>query len=289
MINYVLITPARNEESFIVKTIESVIVQTRLPKKWIIVSDGSTDRTDEIVNEYMTQYNFIELLKKKSNEKRNFGSKAKAISIAYNKLRDLDFEFVGNLDADVSFDAKYYENIFIEFNKNSKLGIAGGIRYDLHDGKFKKLKCAPDSVGGPFQLFRRECYEEIGGYKPSRFGGIDAMAEISARMKGWEVKMFPQYKIFHHRQTGTAINNVLKQKFRAGLRNYSLGYHPIFLLMRFYKTILLKPYFLGSLIVLFGYLWGTIRRFQRPVSKQFVRYLRSEQTDKMKSYIGLKD
>lgn len=288
MQNYVLITPARNEEEFIEKTIKSVIAQTILPKKWIIVSDGSTDRTDEIVSKYLPNYNFIELVKKKSDEIRNFGSKAKAISIAYNKLKELDFGFIGNLDADVSFDEKYYESILLEFDANPKLGIAGGLRYDLLNGKFSKLNCAPDSVGGPFQLFRRECYEEIDGYRPSKFGGIDAIAEVSARMKGWEVKMFPQHKILHYRPTGTAIKSVMRQRFRAGQRNYSVGYHPLFQLMRLYKTALVKPYFIGSLVIFCGYLWGAMTESQRPVSKEFIRFLRLEQLNKMKSFIRLK-
>lgn len=287
MKSYVLITPARNEADHIEKTLDSVVKQTILPKKWVIVSDGSTDKTDEIVNKYVSKYNFIELIRKENDENRNFGSKARAISIAYNVLKELDFGFIGNLDADVSFDANYYEKILSEFDTNPRLGIAGGIRYDLNNGKFNKLECAPDSVGGPFQLFRRECYEGIGGYIPSKFGGIDAIAEITARMNGWEVKMFPQYQILHYRATGTAINNVFKQKFKVGLKFYSLGYHPIFQLMRLYKTIKLKPFFLGSLMTLFGYLWGAIRRFPRPVSKEFIKYLRSEQLKKMKSLTRL--
>jgi len=288
MKSYVLITPARNEADYIEKTITSVINQTFLPQKWIIVSDGSTDGTDEIVNKYVPKYNFIELMRKNNDENRNFGSKARAISLAYNELKELDFEFIGNLDADVSLESNYYEKILSEFDTNPRLGIAGGIRYDLTDGKFYKLECAPDSVGGPFQLFRRECYEGIGGFKPSKFGGIDAIAEITARMNGWEVKMFPQYQILHYRATGTAINNVFKQKFKIGLKFYSLGYHPVFQLLRIYKTIKLKPFFLGSLITLFGYLWAVIRRFPRPVSNEFVKYLRSEQIQKMKSFTRLR-
>lgn len=284
---YVLITAARNEADYIETTINSVINQTLLPLKWIIVSDNSTDETDEIVNKYVNEYNFIELLRKKDNEKRNFGSKARAITIAYNKIKDLKFEFIGSLDADISMDVNYYERILFEFRKNQKLGIAGGLRVDRRKNKYKALRTAADSVGGPFQLFRRECYDDIGGYKPLRFGGIDAVAEISARMKGWEVKTFPQNKLLHYRPTGTSVNNVIKQKFRAGVKNYSLGYHPIFQLIRLTKTIHLKPYILGALLTLIGYMWGAISRISRPVSKEFVDYLRSEQIAKMKSFAGL--
>lgn len=287
MIRYVLITPAKNEEAYITKTIESVIKQTIKPIKWVIVSDGSTDRTDEIVEKYLVDNKFMELIKKSSDKTRNFGAKARAISLAYQKLKELDFDYFGNLDADVSFDPNYYENILNEFAMNPKLGVGGGIRYDLINNKFQMLKCAPDSVGGPFQLFRRKCYEEIGGYKPLRFGGIDAVAETSARMLGWEVKHFPQNKVFHHRPTGSAHNNIIKQKFRAGLRNYSIGYHPLFQIFKLISNISLPPYFLGSLFLFSGYIWGAIKKYDMPISKDFKDYLRSEQLKKIRRSLRL--
>jgi hypothetical protein len=150
------------------------------------------------------------------------------------------------------------------------------------------LDCAPDSVGGPFQLFRRACYEEIGGYKPLRFGGIDAVAETSARMMGWEVKHFPQYKVLHHRQTGSVNNNIIKQRFRAGLRNYSIGYHPLFQILKLKNNIFIQPYIFGSFFILLGYIWGAIKRYEMPISNEFKEYLRSEQLNKIKIGLRLK-
>jgi hypothetical protein len=175
-----------------------------------------------------------------------------------------------------------------EFEKDLNLGISGGIRYDLIKDKFYKLDCAPDSVGGPFQLFRRKCFEEIGGYKPLRFGGIDAVAEISARMMGWEVKHFPKYKIYHYRQTGMANKSIIKQRFKAGLRNYSIGYHPIFQLLKSSRDFFIKPYFIGSALILAGYFWGAIKRYEMPISKEFKVYLRNEQINKIKTGFLLK-
>lgn len=281
--SYILISSAKNEEKFIEKTIQSVINQTILPKKWIIVNDGSTDSTEEIVTKYCSKYNFINLINKRAEDKRNFGAKARAITLAYQKVKNLEFDYVGNLDADISFDPDYYENILIEFEKNSKLGIAGGIRYDLMDGKFIKLKTAPDSVGGPFQFFRRQCFEEIGGYLPLRFGGIDAVAEISARMHSWQVKHFPQYKVYHYRLTGFANTNILAQRFKMGLRNYSIGYDPLFQFLKIVSIDFLKPYLLGSLLIYLGFLWGAIRRYKMPISKEFKQYLRKEQRAKIKA------
>jgi len=275
---YVLITAARNEEVYIEKTIQSVISQTVLPQKWVIVSDGSTDRTDEIVKDYAKKNDFIELVQKPSDSDRNFGSKAKAIKLGYERLKELKYEYIGNLDADVSFDSLYYENILKKFWYNKKLGIAGGIRYDLCNGKFKKIISARNSVGGPFQLFRRECYETIGGYSPLKYGGIDAVAEIKARMYGWEVKSFPEDIVYHHRCTGTAKGSTINAAFRAGIRDYLIGYHPLFQTVRclLYRT-LHKPYLLYGIVWMSGYVWASFHRYKRPVSDDFVKYLRTEQ------------
>ena len=216
--NYILITPARNEEKYIRKTIESVISQTLLPKQWIIISDGSTDHTDDIVCEYEKKFNFIRLLKITGDARRNFGSKAKAVMFAYNKFKDRDFEFVGNLDADIVLDIGYYEGIINRFLNDDRLGCAGGIRYDYCKGKFKKVQVYKNSVGGPIQFFRRKCFEEIGGYMPLKYGGIDAVAENTAKMLGWEVLTFPELIVHHLRCTGTAGKSLIKSKIKNGIK-----------------------------------------------------------------------
>lgn len=278
---YVLLTSARNEEEFIEKTINSVINQTILPKIWIIVNDGSTDSTEKIINKYCSKYDFISLISNNNTEKRNFGAKARAIKLAYQTVTNIEYDYIGNLDADVSFDQDYYKNVINEFEKDDKLGIAGGIRYDLKDNEFVKLNTAPDSVGGPIQFFRKECFEKIGGYIPLRFGGIDAVAETSARMYGWKVKHFPQYKVYHYRLTGFAKSNIFTQRFNMGLKNYSIGYHPLFQFFKIISTDFMKPYIISSLLILIGYIWGAIRRYKIPISKEFKAYLRKEQMNKI--------
>jgi cellulose synthase/poly-beta-1,6-N-acetylglucosamine synthase-like glycosyltransferase len=186
---YALMTAARNEQAFIEKVIRSVISQTILPVKWIIVNDGSKDRTQEIVTKYLKEHTFIELVTVSGDSTRNFGSKARALQYAYKKLSKIDFEYIGNLDADVAFDKDYYERLLEKFNAHSKLGIAGGKRYDRHNNKFKLVRNANNSVGGPFQFFARKCYEDIGGYMPMQHGGIDSVAEIKARKMGWKVDL----------------------------------------------------------------------------------------------------
>jgi biofilm PGA synthesis N-glycosyltransferase PgaC len=280
---YVLITPARNEEAFIEKTIQAVIAQTVLPKKWVIVSDGSVDRTDEIVNQYAEKHDFILLVRRSGDQKRNFGSKAKAFEFGYERLKDLEFDFIGNLDADVSFNSTYYESILSRFQDNKRLGVAGGIRYDLRNGRFHKILRSRNSVGGALQLFRRQCYESIGGYLPLEYGGIDAVAETMARMHGWEVESFPELEVYHYRRTGTASERILRARFRSGIRAYLIGYHALFEISRCISRLFRHPPVIGSLVTLSGFFWASLKRYDRPVSDDFVRYLRSEQLARLRS------
>lgn len=286
MNKYVLITPARNEEKYIAQTIESLVMQTILPQKWVIVSDGSTDKTDEIVEGFAKKYNFIEFLKTKDRPDRNFGSKVAAFNLGYEQLNCIEYDFIGNLDADITFENDYYEKVFNKMNLNKKLGIAGGVRFDIIDGELKKIRSSKNSVAGGFQMFRAKCFRDIDGYKQLQYGGIDAVAEISARMNGWEVESFTDIIAYHHRATGTAFNNLFKQKFRAGVKFYSIGYHPIFPLVRYGSRLFAKPVIIGSLISITGFYWAWFRRYERQVSDSFVKYLRSEQSGRIRRWLS---
>lgn len=282
---YLLITPARDEEEYIEKTIQAVISQTILPIKWVIVSDGSIDRTDEIVNNYTNQHGFIQLVRATSHKQRTFSSKVHAFKTGYEHLNGIEYDFIGMLDADVSFEPDYYERVLEKFRQNQKLGIAGGIRSDWCNGKFEKASCAKNSVGGPYQLFRRKCFEEIGGFIPIPGGGEDAVAESMARMLGWEVESFDEMQVYHYRRTGTATCNAWNVHFRDGKKCYLLGYHPLFQIARSVFRCKDKPYLLRGTLLLFGYLVASIRRYKKPVSDEFVKNLRKEQMTRLKSLV----
>jgi len=189
-IRYALITPAHNEEEYIEKTIESVISQTVLPNKWVIVSDGSTDGTDGIVAKYAAKHDFIKLVRIDRDPTRDFGSAIRAINTGYQRLKGIEYDFVGNLDADVVLEPNYYETTLAKFQANPRLGLAGGLVCDRCWDRLDEEFTAADSVGGPIQMFRRECYEQIGGHTCIGMGGYDTVAEIKARMYGWEVRTF---------------------------------------------------------------------------------------------------
>lgn len=281
--SYVLITAARNEEAYIERTIKSVIAQTILPQKWVIISDASTDRTDDIVKSYSEKFDFIELILAKGDQNRNFGSKARAVELGVECTKDIEHEFIGNLDADVSFAPTYYEALLGKFERDNDLGIAGGLCHELFGNQFKKIVTPKNSVGGPIQFFRRQCYEEIGGYLPLKHGGIDAAAEITARMKSWKVETFHDFNYYHYRATGSASPSFLRTRFKYGLKNYVLGYHPLFFaMMIFRRMVKSRQYFFGGPVEIAGYVWGALQKDTKPFSDDIVKYLRLEQLNRMK-------
>src|SRR2546422_1727582 len=203
---YALITPARNEEANIERTIRSVIAQSRLPKRWVIVSDASTDRTDDIVSRYAAHFAWIQFIRVNDQDgPRSFARQVFATNVGYTAVQSLNFQFLGVLDADVSFDSDYYERLLNELHRNPHLGITGGTILEDQGGQFRpRMWNAERCVPGAIQLFRRSCYEAIGGYISLEFGGQDAIAIEMALMKGWEVKSIIDLPVLHHRKSGSA-------------------------------------------------------------------------------------
>jgi biofilm PGA synthesis N-glycosyltransferase PgaC len=173
-LSYVLITPARNEEAYIAQTLKSVTSQTVLPLRWVIVSDGSTDRTDAIVSKYATEHSWIELLRMPERTERHFAGKVYAFNAGLDRVKHLDYDIIGNLDADVSFEPDYLEYLLEKFESMPKLGVAGTNRWEgtvMYDYRVSNI----DDVAGACQLFRRECFEAIGGYKPVKTAGSTSL------------------------------------------------------------------------------------------------------------------
>lgn len=283
--SYILITPAKNEEEYIKKALDSVISQTILPKRWIIVSDGSTDGTDEIVLDYCSKCDFIRLLRMDVQKARDFGSKVMAFRAGVESIRHLEYDFIGNLDADVSFDSHYFESLLTKFLENKQLGVGGGRVLELKQGVYRAPFGSKDrSVPGAIQLFRRKCFEDIGGYLPLTLGGEDGVAETMARMRGWHVECFSDLKVLHHRIIGFGSgHSVLKYRFRGGLRDYSMGYNPIFFLIKSFTRILEEPYIIGTLFRLSGYCWAVLRGYKKEVPREFIDSIRKEQISRIKS------
>lgn len=275
---YVLVTAARNEQAYIEGTIRSVLEQSVRPLKWVIVSDGSTDGTDTIIRRYAESSEFIHLVRKEmSRGQEGFASKVAAIHLGYEQLKGLEYDFIGNLDADLSFKADYFQQLLERFEDNPGLGIGGGYIHEAFGGRFRpRPSNAEHSVAGGIQLFRRECYQTIGGLQPLALGGEDTCAEIMARMAGWEVQAFPGLEVFHHKRS-VAARGALRDNFRQGLLDHSFGTLVLFEFGKCIKRVAEPPYFMGALLRLAGYLWGYTSRKKRVLSKAQVGFLRVEQ------------
>ncbi len=281
---YLLITAARNEEAFVQRTLDSVVTQTVLPERWVIVDDGSTDRTAELVEGYTKRYPWIELVRRIQDDDRNFASKAHAVNTGLERANSLQFEIVGNLDADVSFGPDYIEFLMQRFSEDPKLGVAG--TPFTQDGNYDSSKDSFEGenyVGGPCQLFRRECFQEIGGYVPNRAGGLDWIAVMTARMKGWKVQSFSEKRFHHYRTLGTAEKSPLGALFSYGEKDYYLGGSPVWELFRVTYRMTKKPVLLGGLALLLGYVWAALRRVNRAVSPELMRFHRHEQMKKLRA------
>jgi poly-beta-1,6-N-acetyl-D-glucosamine synthase len=285
--NYIIITPAHNEDAFIEKTIRSIIHQRIRPLKWVIVNDSSTDRTGEIAEQYTLQYSFIEVVNTERPAGRDFGNKVRAFNAGLARVRGLECEFIGNLDADVSLEPDYFERILREFEKDSKLGIAGGMVHSRVEDEFISQGVSLDSVAGAIQLFRRECFEQTGGYTPLPHGGIDAAVEIKARMYGWTTRTFPENRVLEHRRTGSATARPLAARIKEGRRFHSLGYSFLFFATRCCYRLMDPPRIVGSSAALFGYLTGMMKGEPIALPPDVVRFLRGEQRTKLKRLLRL--
>jgi poly-beta-1,6-N-acetyl-D-glucosamine synthase len=280
-LKYVLVTPARNEGQYIELTIRSMIAQTQLPLRWVIVSDGSTDGTDEIVSKYLTPYPWIELLRMPERKERHFAGKVSAFNAGYERVRSLDFDLIGSIDADLSFDTDHFEYLLTRMAENGRLGLAGA---SFREGQFQYdyRYSNIENVWGGCQLFRRECFEAIGGYVPLKGGGIDHVAVLSARMHGWQTRTFTERVSQHHRVMGTALQGGIKAKIRQGQKDYTMGNHPLWQVFRMIYQMKHRPYVIGGLALGWGYAQSLIRHQEIPISKDLVEFERAEQLGRLK-------
>lgn len=282
-LSYVLITPARNEEAFIERTIQSMVKQTVLPMRWIIVNDGSTDNTKGIISRYLKENSWITLIDLPARKDRHFAAKVHAFNEGLRKLQDIEFSLIGNLDADISFGPDHFEFLISKLAGNPRLGVIGTAYtqeggWDSTQDSFE----GETSVHGACQLFRRQCFADIGGYCANRAGGIDWIAVTTARMKGWETRNYRERYFHHYRTMGTAKRGPLGAMYDYGKKDYFLGGSPVWELLRVLFRMTRKPFVFGGLALGAGYSVAALRRADRPVSPELMRFHREEQSKKLR-------
>jgi poly-beta-1,6-N-acetyl-D-glucosamine synthase len=278
-LRYVVITPVRNEEEYLEGTIRSVISQTFRPTEWVIVDDGSTDRTGEIIDKYAGQYDWIRALHRKNRGFRKAGGGVvEAFNDGYKLLGCRDWDFVVKLDGDLSFEPDYFERINARFSAEPKLGIAGGTLYCVSNGQ-KEIEHNPRfHVRGPTKVYRRECWEQIGGLWTAP--GWDTVDEAKANMLGWKTMSIPDVYAVHNRPTGAA-DGMWYDSVKHGRIWYAVGYHPLFILASCLYRSVHKPYMVRSVGGLYGFMHAYLTGVPRVNDSALIRFIRSEQTKRL--------
>lgn len=282
---YVIITPARNEAKFIELTLKSVVAQTVKPVKWVIVSDGSTDGTDEIVSRYAAEYPWIELVQMPERRERHFAGKVDAFNAGYSRVKDLDYAAIVSMDADISLEEDYFAFLLEKLAGDSRLGIVG-TRFQEGKLTYDFRFSSTDHVSGACQMFHRLCFEAIGGYRPLKSGGIDVTAVLSARAKGWRTRTFTEKSYAHHRKMGTAQFAGYRARLNIGHKDYLLGSHPVWEVFRCIYQMRQKPYFIGGALMATAYFWDLLRRVERSMPEDLIQFRQRDQMVRLKRFFA---
>lgn len=283
MTNYLIISPVKNEEQFIEKTIQSVINQTVLPKKWIIVDDGSTDGTRDILRKYSDQYDFITPVYRQQYEhKRKRGQGViEAFYAGLGTVNTKDFDYLVKLDGDLILPLDFFEKLLSHFQMDAKLGIASGVSYAQKNGKWRREKAAKGYTFGETKLYKRPCFEAIGGLVPHM--GWDGIDHIKAVMLGWNASSFDDIVFYHLRPEG-AGTGLLKAAYEEGLCCHYMGYHPLFFTLRACKRMFSFPIIIGGLAMISSYLKCAITRQDQFEDEEFKAFLRKIQINRILSF-----
>ncbi len=275
MIKYVIISPVRNEEEYVGKTIDSVIKQTILPVEWIMVNDGSSDKTAEIITRYMLQYPWIKLINLKD---RGFYYPGTGVVHVFQKgleqVLTNNWDFLVKLDCDLEFRNDYFEQIFAEFIINPRLGIASGCTYKPVKGDLVRESAQPDHPCGASKVYRKDCWKEIGGLLP--VPGWDLADILKARMLKWDTRCFFELKLTHFRPGGSRRKGLVKPKFLQGRFEYRHGYSFFYTFLKASKNIFSKPVVIGSIGKVAGYIWAFASRDPYLFDPEMRKFLRSK-------------
>jgi len=276
---YVVITPVRDEEQHLQFTIESMIQQTVLPEEWLIVDDGSKDRTGEIIDDYARRYPWIKALHRTDRGFRKAGGGVvDAFYDGYRSLNSRDWEFVVKFDGDLTFEADYFEKCFDEFRLDNKLGIGGGVICYVVDGE-KSFEEAPAfHVRGATKIYRRDCWNGIGGLLTA--AGWDTLDEMKANSLGWTTRSFPNLHLVHQRVTGAA-DGLWPTLVKYGRANYICGYHPLFMTGKCIARLAKRPYVVGSIGLMYGFISGYLLNVPQVDDHAAVKYLRHQQINRL--------
>jgi poly-beta-1,6-N-acetyl-D-glucosamine synthase len=287
--SYILVSPVKDEEKYIERTIQAVLQQTVRPYKWIIVDDGSRDRTPAIVEEYARQHDWITVLSIARDAERQPGSGIiRAFNVGYAAVREIDFDFIVKFDCDIEFPPDYFEQLLIGFKQDDKLGIASGIYLEKEGDKWAPIAMPTYHAAGQTKMVRAKCFADIGGFVASR--GWDTVDEIRAQAMGWKTRHFEELFFYHLKLEGSGIGFLRTNKMHGEIY-YLTGGGPLFFFLKFWDRLFFgRPLVLGALMMLWGYMKPVLTRRQKLVSrveaKRYRHMLNQRITDRLSSMLG---
>jgi glycosyltransferase involved in cell wall biosynthesis len=241
----------------------------------MIVNDGSIDGTGAIADSYARQHHWISVCHRDDRGfRKSGGGVVDAFNDGYDNLRTRDWDFIVKLDGDLSFAREYFHSCFRAFDEDETLGIAGGMIYNVINGKAYPEVCPAFHVRGATKIYRRACWNAIGGFWPAP--GWDTMDEVKAQRLGWATRTLPYLRVFHHRPTGKN-DGMWGAGFKNGRANYICGYHPLFMLLKCIRHLPKRPYLIESLALSSGFISGYLKRIPRVDDTATIKYLRRQQ------------
>ncbi len=289
IIPLVIIAPVRDEADLIQLTLDSMIRQTCRPLEWIIVDDGSTDNTADIVRRYAEQYDFIRLVQRPNRGFRKVGGGVvAAFNFGRTQILCNDYEYIAKIDGDMSFGPLYLEKMMEKFAQNPRLAAVSGKVFREENGQLIEESIIDEQVAGLFKLYRRQAFEDIGGFiEEVLWDGIDIH---TARMKGWQTLSFldPATIVMHHRLMGSSDRHIYLGRIRWGRGIWFMGYHPLYALASACFRMREKPFIIGGLLIFWGYIWAAIKGVPRYENPEFRRYLHRWQMNQLKSLFSKK-
>jgi glycosyltransferase involved in cell wall biosynthesis len=285
---YAIITPVRDEEQYVGQTIQSVRGQTVRPICWVLVNDGSRDRTGEIINRWAAEEPWIvpvhrsraEVDDSKGTSRKVRASRALeakeilAFHEGYRRVNTKEWDFLIKLDGDLSFEPDYFERCFREFDNDPHLGIGGGEVYNLLGHTLQREHTPRFHVRGATKIYRRACWDDIGGVIAGP--GWDTLDEIEANRRGWSTRTFDGPSLIHLRFTGTA-NGAWGNAVKNGVWSYVAGYHPVYMAIRCARQLFRRPILFGSVGLAYGFLYASLRGVSRGASVETTQYLQKQQ------------
>ncbi|MGO9060759.1 MAG: glycosyltransferase family 2 protein [Candidatus Binataceae bacterium] len=273
MMTYGAITPARDEEKFLPGLINSMLSQTRLPLRWIIIDDGSVDSTPRLVDDLASRHKWVTVQHvPRAGQRQPGGETALQRFLSPHLWSDCDVIF--RVDADISFEPDFVHSMLAEFRRNPRLGVASGTLYERRRGEWQEVMTPRFHTRGAIKMYSRACLNAIGGVEPGL--GWDTIDEARAAFLGFTTRSFRHIQARHHRPQGSAAG-ILRGRLACGQAAYQCGYSPLFMSARVGRQMLAWPPLIGALWMSAGYLQGYLRAQPRAASPELIKFIRRQQ------------